>query len=118
MKNRILLIGRLGSDPEKKVFESGKQKCSFSLATNEKIKHHHGEWYEETQWHKIAFWGKRSDLAYQYLKKGDLCALEGKIQYRNYQDAQGVTQYRTEIIGKDLQFLSPVSGTDIPSEAK
>jgi len=51
-------------------------------------------------------------------QKGDLCALEGKVQYRSYQDAQGVTQYRTEIVGKDLQFLSPVSGAEIPNEAK
>jgi len=118
MKNKILLIGRLGSDPEKKVFESGKQKCSFSLATNEKKKNLQGEWHEETQWHKIAFWGKRSDLVYQYLKKGDLCALEGKVQYRNYQDATGVKQHITEIIGTDIQFLSPVSGEEIPNEAK
>lgn len=118
MKNRILLIGRLGSDPERKAFESGKQKCTFTLATNEKITNLQGERQEETQWHKIAFWGKRSELAYQYLKKGDLCAIEGKIQYRTYQDSQGLNQFRAEIVGQDLQFLSPNSGQVRPIDVK
>jgi len=118
MKNRITLIGRLGQNPELKTFDSGSQKCTFSLATHESIKNAQGEKREETRWHQVVVWGMLSELALKYLKKGDLCALEGKVQYRSYQDAQGVTQYRTEIVGKDLQFLSPVSGAEIPNEAK
>lgn len=118
MKNRITLIGRLGQNPEVKTFDSGSQKCTFSLATHERIKSSQGEKREETQWHQVVLWGTLSDLAVKYLKKGDLCALEGKVQYRSYQDAQGATQYRTEIIGKDLQFLSPMSGMEMPSELR
>ncbi len=118
MKNRITLIGRVGQAPEVKSFDSGSQKCTFSLATHERIKTSHGERREETQWHQVVAWGVLSELASKYLKKGDLCALEGKVQYRTYQDAQGSTQYRTEIVAKDLQFLSPMVGTEMPNDSK
>ncbi len=110
MKNRVTLIGRVGQQPEVKIFESGKQRCQFSLATHEKLKNAQGEVTEDTQWHAIVLWGPLAAIADKYVKKGDLCALEGKLVYRSYEDSPGHTTYRSEILGKDLQILSPKSG--------
>lgn len=115
MKNRITLIGRVGQSPESKSFDSGKQRCQFSLATNEKIKTSQGDVKEDTQWHSIVLWGSLAEIAEKYVRKGDLCALEGKLVYRSYEDANGQTVYRTEIIGNDLQLLSPKS-SDMPND--
>ena len=115
MKNRITLIGRVGQAPESKTFDSGKMRCQFSLATHEKIKSTEGAPREDTQWHSIVLWGPMAQIAESYLRKGDLCALEGKLVYRSYEDAQGQTVYRTEILGNDLQLLSPKS-SEMPKE--
>ena len=111
MKNRVTLIGRVGQQPEIKTFESGRQRCQFSLATHEKVKTSQGEVTEDTQWHSIVLWGPLAKIADKYVRKGDLCAIEGKLVYRTYEDSKGQTVNRSEILGKDLQILSPKSGT-------
>jgi single-strand DNA-binding protein len=112
MKNRVTLIGRVGQQPEIKTFESGKHRCQFSLATNEKRKNAQGEVTEDTQWHAIILWGALAEIADKYVQKGDLCALEGKLVYRTYEDSNGHIVNRSEIHGKDLQILSPKPGTN------
>ncbi|MEJ6738659.1 MAG: single-stranded DNA-binding protein [Cryomorphaceae bacterium] len=116
MKNRITLIGRVGQTPLLKTFDSGKKKCSFTVATNERFKNAEGEYQEETQWHSIILWGQLSTFAEAYVHQGDLCSLEGKLIYRSYTDSQGQVLTKTEIIGNDLQLLSPKSGASKPKD--
>ena len=107
MTNRITLIGRLGQDPEVKSFDNGSQLAKYALATNETYVNAKGEKQENTQWHQVIAWGKLAELSGRYLRKGDLCALEGKVVYRSYENDKQEKVYRTEIIVNDLQFLQP-----------
>lgn len=103
--NRVIILGRLGKDVEIRQTQTGKQVASFSVATSEFFKDQIGQKQEKTEWHNIVLWNKLAELAGQYLKKGSQIYLEGKIQYRKYQDKQGVEKYITEIIGQTMKFL-------------
>mgnify|MGYP006274015023 CR=1 FL=1 len=104
LKNSVQLIGRLGNDPEVKNFESGKKMATFSLATNETYYNNKGDKVEDTQWHNIVVWGKKSDIVEQYLKKGSEIAMEGKLINRSY-EKNGEKKYITEISLNELQML-------------
>lgn len=97
------LIGRLGKDPEIKVFND-KKKASFSLATTDTYKNQKGERVEETQWHNIVIWGALAGVVEKYLKKGNEVALEGKLIHRVY-EANGEKRFITEINVDDLLML-------------
>jgi len=101
----VFLIGNLGKDPEVKEFDSGKRKASFTLATNEVYKNGEGQKVESSQWHNLIIWGKLADVAEKYLKKGSEIAVEGKLNYRSYENANGEKKYITEIIVNDLMML-------------
>lgn len=101
LKNSVQLIGRLGSDPEIRSFESGKKMASFSLATNESYYNNEGEKVEDTQWHNIVVWGKKVDVVESYLKKGNEIALQGKLINRSY-EKDGIKKYVTEISLNEL----------------
>jgi len=96
LKNAVQLIGRLGNNPENRIFDSGKQMASFSMATNESYKNSEGETIEDTQWHTIIAWGKRAELVAQLLSKGDEVALSGKLTYRSFEQ-DGQKRFVTEI---------------------
>ncbi|UJP64594.1 single-stranded DNA-binding protein [Mongoliitalea daihaiensis] len=98
IRNKVQLIGRLGTKPELKEFESGKKKVSFSLATNEYYYNKAGERVEETTWHNLAAWDKTAENLSKLLDKGAEIAIEGKITNRSYEDKDGVKKYLTEII--------------------
>lgn len=102
--NKVLLIGRLGKDPEVRSTTSGLAVCSFSLATNEfKGK---GEQREEvTEWHNIVCFDRLAERAGEYLKKGSQCYIEGKLQTRKWQDKNGNDRWTTEILANDIGFL-------------
>lgn len=104
--NRVTLLGRLGRDPELKFTPSGMAVCNFTLATSENWKDEAGEKNEKTEWHKVVVWGKLAELSNQYLKKGSLAYLEGKLQTRSWDNKEGVKQYTTEINASTIQFLS------------
>ena len=104
LRNSVQLIGRLGNDPEIRTFESGKKMASFSLATNEVYYNNDGDKVEDTQWHNIVAWGKKADLAENYLKKGSEIALEGKLLSRSY-EKEGVRKYITEISLNELLMI-------------
>ena len=106
LRNRVNLIGNLGTNPEIKVFDSGKKMAKLTLATNDSYKNSNGEKVEETQWHNLIIWGNTAEVAEKYLKKGNEIAIEGKISYRNYEDSEGKTKYITEIIVNDLLMLT------------
>ncbi|MGK7397266.1 MAG: single-stranded DNA-binding protein [Candidatus Cyclobacteriaceae bacterium M3_2C_046] len=106
MRNKVQLIGHLGSDPESRQVGDDKKVVRFSLATNESYKNGEGEKITDTQWHNIVIWGSTGEIAEKYLSKGREVALEGKIVYRNWEDKEGVKKYTTEILVSDLVLLS------------
>lgn len=106
LRNRIQLIGNLGSDPEISNFDSGKKKATFTIATNDYYKTHEGEKIQDTQWHQVIAWNKQADLIESYVKKGQEIALDGKLINRNYKDKEGVTRYVTEIILNEVLLLN------------
>ncbi|MDR2352862.1 MAG: single-stranded DNA-binding protein [Deltaproteobacteria bacterium] len=99
--NKVILVGRLGKDPEIRYTQTGKSLVSFTLATSER-------WAEEerTEWHRILMFEKLAETANTYLRKGDLCYLEGKIQSRSWEDQKGVKHNLVEIICNVMQKLS------------
>ncbi len=104
--NKAVLIGRLGSDPEMRQTQSNTSVCNFSLATSENWRDQSGKNQERTEWHKVVVWGRQGEVANQYLSKGRLVYVEGRIQTRKYQDRDGNDRYSTEIVARDIQFLS------------
>src|SRR5262252_863730 len=82
--NKVILVGRLGRDPETRYTGAGQAVCNFSLATDETYKSRSGERQKRTEWHKIVVWGKQAEIAQQYLKKGAQIYLEGRIQSREW----------------------------------
>jgi single-strand DNA-binding protein len=105
LKNRVMLIGNLGQDPEIKTTETGKKVTHFTLATDDGYKNAEGQKVSETTWHNIVAWNGLADVAGRFLKKGREVAVEGRIVYRSYEDKNGVTKYITEIVLNDLLLL-------------
>jgi single-strand DNA-binding protein len=111
--NRVILIGRLGKDPEVKYTPSGQALAKFSLATDESRKDAEGNRQTTTEWHSIVLWGKQAEIASEYLKKGSQIYVEGRLQTRSWEDSQGGgTKSRTEVIGERFVMLGskPVQG--------
>jgi len=110
LRNRAILIGNLGQDPEMKILESGKKVAHFTLATNDGFKNADGQKVEETTWHNIVAWNGLAETASKFLKKGREVAVEGRIVYRSYEDKKGVAKYITEIVLTDFLFLQSSKG--------
>lgn len=109
LKNNVQLIGRLGIDPEVKTFGENKRMVRLSLATNDKYRNSRGETVEDTQWHSIVAWGKTAEIAEKYLKKGQEVAVRGKLNTRQYDDANGNRRYLTEVVCNELMMLGSKS---------
>jgi single-strand DNA-binding protein len=103
--NKVLLIGNLGRDPELKMTTSGQPVARFSIATTETWKDKAGEKQSKTEWHNIVVWGKQAEIAEKYLRKGKQILIEGRIQYREYQDQQGVKKTACDIRCDNFQML-------------
>lgn len=103
--NKAMIIGNLGSDPEVRTTPSGTRVATLSVATNRRWSSRTGEMQEETQWHRIIAWDKLAEICEQYLKKGDRVYVEGRIQYRQWEDQSGQTRYTTEIVARDMVML-------------
>lgn len=111
--NKAILIGNLGQDPETRVMPNGSTVANLRLATSSKYTDAKGEKIEETEWHNIVCFGKRGELASQYLKKGSSVYIEGRIKTRKWQDrTTGEDRYRTEIICDSITFLSSTQETE------
>lgn len=99
--NKVMLIGRLGKDPEIISFENGSKKMSVTLATSERYRDRNGEWVEQTDWHNLVSWGNLAlDIAEKrrnYIK-GDMMYVEGRLKTRQYVDSQNITRYVTEVV--------------------
>ncbi|MDC0358499.1 single-stranded DNA-binding protein [Oligoflexia bacterium] len=103
--NKVILVGRLGKDPELRYTNQQTPVCSFSLATGERRKDASGNWTEHTEWHNIVVWQKTAENCANYLKKGREVYIEGRIQTRKWQDKEGKDRYSTEVVANTVQFL-------------
>ena len=103
--NKIILIGNLGQDPELRYTSSGVAVASYSMATSESWKDQDGNIQEKTQWHKLVAWRKLAEIVGEYLKKGSKVYVEGRIQYRSYDDKNGVKRDITEIVVDQMLML-------------
>lgn len=112
--NKVFLIGRLTSDPQLKTTMSGQAVTTFSLATNRVWINKQGQRQEDTQYHNIVVWGRQAEIASQFLKKGTMVFIEGRIQTRTWQDSQGQNRKVFEIIAERLQ-LGPRPRIDMSS---
>ncbi len=102
--NKVILIGRLTRDPEAKALPSGQQVSSFGMATNRYFNDKSGQRQEQTEFHNIVLFGKLAEIASQYLRKGSLTLIEGRMQTRSWQDQEGNKKYKTEIVGESIQM--------------
>jgi single-strand DNA-binding protein len=111
--NKVLLIGRLGKDPETRYTPDGAPVASFSLATSENWTDKSGTRQERTEWHNIVAWNKLADICKQFLAKGRQVYIEGRIQTREYTDREGIKRRITEIIASQMVMLgSRPQGTE------
>lgn len=105
MLNKVILIGRLGKDPETRFMPNGEAVCNFSVATSESWNDQSGQRQERTEWHNITMYRRLAEIAGQYLKKGSQVYLEGKIQSRKYQGKDGIERTAYDIIVGEMKML-------------
>jgi single-strand DNA-binding protein len=103
--NKVILVGRLGRDPETRYTSSGQAVCNFTLATDETYRDRAGERQKRTEWHRIVVWGKQAEIAQQYLHKGSLIFVEGRIQTRQWDDREGQKRTSVEIVANNFRML-------------
>src|ERR1700691_1814786 len=105
--NKVILVGRLGKDPETRYTSGGQAVCNFSLATDETFKDKSGERQKRTEWHRVVVWGKLAEICQQYLKKGTMVYVEGRIPSRSWDDnTTGQKRYSTDIVANVMRMLS------------
>ena len=105
LRNKVQLIGNVGTVPEVKTLTSGQVLAKLSLATSEIYKNKGGEKVKETYWHNLIAWGKTATVIQNYVQKGQEIAVEGKLTNRSYEDKQGVKHYVTEVIVNELLLM-------------
>lgn len=108
--NKVILIGRLGADPDVRYMPDGSPIANFNIATDEPIRSAEGSWEEKPEWHRIVAKAKLAEIAGNYLSKGKLVYIEGRLKTRQWEDAQGVKRYTTEVVAREIKFLG--SGGD------
>ncbi len=111
--NKVIVVGRLGTDPEVKTVTGGNSVARLSIATSENWTDKQGQKQERTEWHRVVVWGKLAELCGKFLSKGRQVYVEGRLQTRSWEDQQGQKRYATEIVANTVQFLgggSPNAG--------
>ena len=108
--NKVIIVGRLGQDPEVKTIAGGNTVARLNVATSENWNDKSGQKQERTEWHRIVVWGKLAELCGKYLAKGRQVYLEGRLQTRSWEDQQGQKKYTTEIVANTVQFLGAGQG--------
>ncbi len=103
--NKVIIMGHLGRDPEMRYMQDGKAIANLSIATSEKYKDKNGEVQEKTEWHRIVLFGRSAEVAGEYLHKGSMAYIEGRLQTRKWTDKDGQERYTTEILGDRLQLV-------------
>lgn len=104
--NKVMLIGRLGADPELRYTQDGTAVCTFNMATNRRVKRN-DQWEEETDWHRVVAWRQTADLLAKFLHKGSLIYVEGSLRTRSWIDQTGNKRYTTEVVANDFVLLEP-----------
>lgn len=112
--NKVLLMGRLGADPELRYTADGTPVATFRMATSESYKDKSGTKQEKTEWHTVVAWRKLAEITGEYLKKGRLVYVEGKIQSREYEGRDGVKRRVYEIVASDMKMLPTGQGQQGP----
>ena len=107
--NKVFVLGNLTRDPELRQTSGGQAVCSFGIATNRFYKDSTGQRQQQAEFHNIVAWGRQAEIINQYLKKGSILLVEGRLQTRSWQDQQGTKHWRTEIIADQIQ-LGPRTG--------
>jgi single-strand DNA-binding protein len=110
MVNKVILVGRLGADPEVRFMQDGTQVTSFRIATDEQWKDKSGEKVQRTEWHRVVTFRKLAEICGNYLTKGKLVYLEGKLQTRSWEDKEGQKRFTTEIVASNMQMLDSRGG--------
>lgn len=105
MVNKVILVGRLGSDPEVRYTQDGTAVTTFSVATDEQWKDKSGNWEKRTEWHRIVTWRQLAERCGEYLAKGSMVYIEGRIQTRSWTDKDGNKRSSTEIIAQNMRML-------------
>ncbi|MBB1074640.1 single-stranded DNA-binding protein [Rhodoferax sp. 4810] len=113
--NKVILVGNLGRDPEVRYLPSGDPVANITIATSSRYKNKSGEMTEETEWHRVTFFGRLAEIASQYLKKGRPVYVEGRIKTNKYTDKNGVERYSTDIIANEMQLLGGREGMGGPA---
>jgi single-strand DNA-binding protein len=119
--NKVILIGNLGADPEKRVTPTGQTVTNFNIATTERWNDKSGQRQERTEWHKIVVWGPQGENCATYLSKGRPVYIEGSLRTRQWDDKDGNKRYTTEVVAQRVQFLGSPSDrrdTATPSGAE
>lgn len=112
MVNKVMVLGRLGRAPEIKHTQTGQTVANFSVATSESWMGKDGVKQEKTEWHKVVVWAKLAELCGQYLGKGSLVFVEGKLTTRSWEGKNGETRYSTEILADQVRFLDRRKDSD------
>ena len=111
--NKVFILGNLTRDPEKRSLPNGQTVVSFGVATNRFFTDKNQQKQQETEFHNVTMFGRLAEIASQYLNKGSLVLIEGRLRTRNWQDSSGTKHYRTEIIAERMQ-LGPKAGAQLP----
>lgn len=114
--NKVILVGRLGADPEKKQTQTGQTVTRLNLATSENWVNREGERQEKTEWHRIVIWGKLAETCAQHLSKGRQIYVEGRLQTRSWETEKGEKRFSTEVVAGQVLFLA--AGTPKAKETK
>lgn len=115
--NKVILVGRLGGDPEVKAIGQGSTVAQFNIATSENWVDKSGQKQERTEWHRVVVWGKLAEICGKHLSKGRQVYVEGRLQTRNWEDKQGQKRYTTEIVANTVQFLGAAGERSSSSHA-
>ncbi len=108
--NKVIIIGRLGGDPEIRYSTSGVPVANFNVATNERAPVGEGNWEDRTEWHRIVAFDKQAEFCGNYLNKGKQVYIEGKLRTEQWEDAQGVKRSTTKIVAREIQLLGSPEG--------
>ncbi|MXY85896.1 MAG: single-stranded DNA-binding protein [Chloroflexi bacterium] len=103
--NKVMIIGNLGRDPEMRFTANGQAVANFSVACNRRYTTRDGEQRDETEWVRVVCWGRQAEIAGQYLQRGSQVYVEGRLQTSSWEDQQGQTRYRTEVVANMFQML-------------
>ena len=103
--NKVIIVGRLGGDPETKAVGANSTVARFNVATSENWVDRDGQKQERTEWHRVVTWGKLAEICGKHLAKGRQVYVEGRLQTRSWEDAQGQKRYTTEVVANTVQFL-------------